>query len=307
MMPIMPMRDQKATIAAVVMGMGALLLGVFFMLPWLDVGLGIRAAGFDMARLEIYLYLLLLVVVLGLVWAIYIGYRGTCDSVSALAAGGLVVFALLPIAIFALRLQTVFGGMGLSGVPNTFQMLSYGFWGAVIALIVMLVGALVAVAAMQQAGPPVAMYPVGPTIPPTMPPMPPPPPPTRPVTSLSPHGSPEPSRPLKKTDVTGVPSAAVGWLVVQGGPRHGKQFGLKAGDNTVGRDGSRCDVVLEDSSVSGEHARVRYENGQFWVYDMASTNGTFVNNRQVQKQMLYDGDVIRAGEVALVFKMVSRR
>ena len=101
------------------------------------------------------------------------------------------------------------------------------------------------------------------------------------------------------------PPAPEGWLVLRSGPRTGQQFGLKRGRNTVGRDSSRADIVLEGETVSGEHAHVQFEQGQFYVYDLASTNGTFVNNRRIQRQMLMDGDVVRFGSTQLVFKRVA--
>jgi len=95
------------------------------------------------------------------------------------------------------------------------------------------------------------------------------------------------------------------WLVARNGPQAGKSFGLKAGETTIGRDTRRADIVLDATTVSGEHARVRCEEGQFFLYDLASTNGTFINNRQIQKQMLRDGDVVRFGQAEFVFKSIS--
>lgn len=97
---------------------------------------------------------------------------------------------------------------------------------------------------------------------------------------------------------------AEGWLVLRSGSRAGQQFGLQRGKNTVGRDPTRADILLENETVSGEHARVQYEHGQFYVYDLASRNGTFVNNRSVQKHLLMDGDLLRFGTESLVFKRI---
>lgn len=139
--------------------------------------------------------------------------------------------------------------------------------------------------------------PVDPTVGPTVVPPPSPPPVfTAPVTA--------PSRP-QPTEVYGVQPRPSAWLVARNGPHSGKNFGLKAGDTTVGRDTRRADIVLDTTTVSGEHARVRCEGGQFFLYDLASTNGTFINNRQIQKQMLRDGDVVRFGQAEFVFKSVS--
>ena len=127
----------------------------------------------------------------------------------------------------------------------------------------------------------------------------PPPPPAPRTTDVA------PSRPMP-TQVRGAPPRPSGWLVVRNSSRAGKSFGLSSGSiTTVGRDPRRADILLESSTVSGEHARVRCEGHQFYLYDLASTNGTFINNRQIQKQMLRDGDVIRFGDVEAIFKSVA--
>jgi hypothetical protein len=119
---------------------------------------------------------------------------------------------------------------------------------------------------------------------------------------------PQPSQPQPRLDPTHVIGAAqppAAWLVGSRGNRAGKQFGLQRGRNTIGRDGTLCEVVVDDPTVSKRHAEVRYENGQFILYDLASTNGTFVNNNRVQRQNLLDGDEVRIGNIGFVFKVVK--
>ncbi len=109
------------------------------------------------------------------------------------------------------------------------------------------------------------------------------------------------TRPLQE------PEPVLGWLVVRSGPRAGEQLKLRAGSNVVGRDGRQSQVLVEDSSVSGEHAKIRWENGVFVIYDMASTNGTFVNDRRIEKQRLMDGDTVRMGRMEFTFKQLDSR
>lgn len=133
-----------------------------------------------------------------------------------------------------------------------------------------------------------------------------PPPPTPPFVSSLPTAAPaapviDPTRPLQE------PEPVLGWLVARSGPRAGEQLKLRAGTNVVGRDGSKSQVLVEESSVSGEHAKIRWENGVFVVYDMASTNGTFVNDHRIEKQRLMDGDKVRMGRMEFTFKQLDPR
>ena len=114
-----------------------------------------------------------------------------------------------------------------------------------------------------------------------------------------------PARPVAPTMPVSSEPPPQAWLVVRQGPRVGAQFGLgRSRPNIVGRDPNKADIIIDEDSVSREHARVRFENGQFVLYDMASTSGTYVNGNMVQRQMLYDNDKIRLGRVELTFKKV---
>jgi pSer/pThr/pTyr-binding forkhead associated (FHA) protein len=61
------------------------------------------------------------------------------------------------------------------------------------------------------------------------------------------------------------------------------------------------DLVINNNFVSRRHAEIRYENGEFFIYDLGSTSGTFVNNQRVEKSILYSGDHITLANVPLVF------
>ncbi len=68
---------------------------------------------------------------------------------------------------------------------------------------------------------------------------------------------------------------------------------------TLGR-GEAADLVLTDTAVSAEHARVARAGRRWTVTDLGSTNGTRVNDNVVRKQaQLRDGDVLTLGTVRL--------
>ena len=71
---------------------------------------------------------------------------------------------------------------------------------------------------------------------------------------------------------------------------------------TIGR-APESDVVLPyDSEVSRRHAEIRREGAHFVIYDLGSINGTFVNEEQVNRQRLREGDEIRVGSTRLIFQ-----
>lgn len=64
----------------------------------------------------------------------------------------------------------------------------------------------------------------------------------------------------------------------------------------IGRD-PVCDCVLNDNTVSAQHVRLSYRQGQWWVEDLRSTNGTFLNlERVVVPLVVTSGDQLRCGQ-----------
>jgi pSer/pThr/pTyr-binding forkhead associated (FHA) protein len=61
------------------------------------------------------------------------------------------------------------------------------------------------------------------------------------------------------------------------------------------------DICLDDLTVSGEHAVVRTINGERFILDLNSRNGSAVNSITVEKQLLVDGDIIDIGAFRLKF------
>lgn len=76
---------------------------------------------------------------------------------------------------------------------------------------------------------------------------------------------------------------------------------LESTQLTVGR-GLNNDIILEDTRVSRHHAQMRYRARRFWISDLGSTNGTFVNGEQIEEKALRDGDLISLGGLELTFK-----
>lgn len=91
-------------------------------------------------------------------------------------------------------------------------------------------------------------------------------------------------------------------LAITTGSRVGDVYELVSEETLVGRQDS-CDLVLPSNSVSRRHARVRRCGEDFYVDDLGSRNGTFVNGQPVFTPVqLQDRDEIRLFDVTLVFR-----
>jgi hypothetical protein len=97
------------------------------------------------------------------------------------------------------------------------------------------------------------------------------------------------------------PSKGTGAMLLLDTPQGAHTIPLESTLLTVGR-GLNNDVILEDARVSRHHAELRYKTRRFWVSDLGSTNGTFVNGERVTEQALRSGDTISLGGLEMVFR-----
>jgi len=67
----------------------------------------------------------------------------------------------------------------------------------------------------------------------------------------------------------------------------------------IGRDPA-CDYTISNTTVSARHTRLAYRSGHWWVEDLQSTNGTYLNQEPVGEPIVItSGDRIRCGQVTL--------
>jgi pSer/pThr/pTyr-binding forkhead associated (FHA) protein len=79
-----------------------------------------------------------------------------------------------------------------------------------------------------------------------------------------------------------------------------RNVSLPRGVVRIGRDPANG-IFLADSKVSARHAELHVDAGGAVIVDPGSTNGTWVNGRQVQRQTLNHGDVIELGDTRLLY------
>ncbi len=94
-------------------------------------------------------------------------------------------------------------------------------------------------------------------------------------------------------------------ILVVSGKSRGYYLPLEEGTVTVGRD-EACDLQVLDERVSREHLQVRYdqEKSRHRAQDLNSSNGVFINGRQIERDVeLEDGDTILIGESKLFYSV----
>ena len=89
-------------------------------------------------------------------------------------------------------------------------------------------------------------------------------------------------------------------LIVRSGPGAGTAVPVTGQRMTAGRLSS-CNVTLQDSTVSREHAAFVRRGETWWVVDLGSTNGTRVNGVQAAEQPIAPGDRVELGDAVVEF------
>lgn len=85
-------------------------------------------------------------------------------------------------------------------------------------------------------------------------------------------------------------------LVVRHGSSQNQEFPLLLSTNIVGREPIN-DVVFPDPEISRRHARIVSQVNNYYIEDLGSTNGTYVNGRRINSvTRLNNGDIIDLGE-----------
>ncbi|MEA2013371.1 MAG: FHA domain-containing protein [Verrucomicrobiota bacterium] len=83
-------------------------------------------------------------------------------------------------------------------------------------------------------------------------------------------------------------------------PEAGKnKYELNEESVVIGR--SEGNIIIPSNTISRSHAKVLFSNGEYYIEDMNSTNGIYVNSMKVKRCVLRDGDTFQVGEADFVF------
>jgi hypothetical protein len=95
------------------------------------------------------------------------------------------------------------------------------------------------------------------------------------------------------------PAAGSAYLDVIDGTMKGQRLTLGQAPTTIGRapDNSIC---IKDPSVSSHHARIDFYQGKYFISDLQSSNGTYVNNARVEQAQLKNQDLVALGSTRCI-------
>jgi serine protease Do len=116
--------------------------------------------------------------------------------------------------------------------------------------------------------------------------------------------SPSPQQLPAPTVVTPTAAASYGRIQFIGGSLSGRSFPISKEGLWIGRDSNKCGVVVQDDTVSSQHAWVVPADGHVVVIDKDSTNGTYLNSidsPRVSKVGLHNGDRVFLGRKGAAF------
>lgn len=95
-------------------------------------------------------------------------------------------------------------------------------------------------------------------------------------------------------------------IVFASGPLGGSEVLLEKDRMTLGR-GAGMDVVLDDASVSNQHAALELAGAGFRIRDLGSTNGVRVNGSRVSAADLKHGDRLEIGSLSFRYRVEARK
>lgn len=95
------------------------------------------------------------------------------------------------------------------------------------------------------------------------------------------------------------------WLQHKDDHGAGEKFQMIKSEVTIG-SGEENLIQIEDSSISRKHSRIRRIEGGYYLYDLVSDRGTFLNGRKLLRpKLLHDWDEIRVGNTVLIFRAIK--
>ena len=123
---------------------------------------------------------------------------------------------------------------------------------------------------------------------------------TKSIPSVGEEGETTELTPDEEAAVRSLPQGSA-LLIVRRGPGVGARFLLDSAESEAGRL-PKCDIFLDDITVSRHHVKFLRGDGEIVVEDMGSLNGTYINRRLIDSRVvLRPGDEVQIGKFRMIF------
>lgn len=97
-----------------------------------------------------------------------------------------------------------------------------------------------------------------------------------------------------------IPARYTASVVITQGYAEGMEYPITKAYTIIGRD-KTADIVLKDPLVSRQHAAIAFDDGEFTLKDLGSTNGTIVQGKMVEQVVLKNKDKFTIGDTTIQF------
>lgn len=106
-----------------------------------------------------------------------------------------------------------------------------------------------------------------------------------------------------KLHFMGMPTA---YLVNMGSGDVGKRYPIVSRVSYIGRDEAN-QIAIANEAISKKHAKMTFTDGKFYIEDLSSSNGTFLNGSRVHtRTALKNGDLLRLGAIIVKFEISAQ-
>jgi hypothetical protein len=105
---------------------------------------------------------------------------------------------------------------------------------------------------------------------------------------------------IEPVELGDVVSRGAALVIRSGGGRSGESFTIDQDRMSIGRTPDAA-IFLDDVTVSRNHALVVHREDGYYIDDLGSLNGTYVNRRRIESHRLDDGDEIQIGKYKMSY------
>ena len=102
-----------------------------------------------------------------------------------------------------------------------------------------------------------------------------------------------------------LPGKLAASLLIKKGLKKGAEYTITTSRAVIGR-GTGSDIIVDDSAVSRMHAAIEFSKSKFFLKDLGSKNGTFLDGKSINEAVLAHGNTFQIGSTVIEFVLTDR-